>query len=664
MPSYFISRMQFGLHQDPEEVAATLLQLVRRAPIDEIMLFSNGVQLNNGYESLEEKKEWMAHSRVYRRALESAGITVSFNPPDTLHVCDPRQPMKEGQDWNCMEGPDGERIAGLVCQLDADWQRYIIKMYELYAREGFGVIWVDDDFRLHNHPPLEWSCFCPLHVEAFNERAGVKATREEIVANCSAPGPPHPWRGIWLDMWDETMTDLLERIREAVQRHGSRLGLMSSCPSVHSAEGRRWDRWWHALSGDRPPIHRPHFWPYSETDASFLPNSIALLDQNRRVQPSNVDCKPEIDCYPYGRWNKSFRQIGAQMALAHVLGATGLNISVYDFMGNDPDDEPERAEFLKLQRPICDWLADTFPMALRSRGVGLPWSPDVARHNRTDGSGTWRSITTPGFGWDAQRFGWPRWLGGVGHAFSMAAGAGVNALPAPEVWASSQGNLESWLAGGVLLDGPAASAMIERGMGEHIGFARGAMVATSRRRCSVENVLDGDFGLRADALMGRISPRDFEGEPLAGCRIVSDLRGPRGNVAGHGVVLFENSLGGRVATVPWCCMDRVGLNACRADQLTGILRFLDPENCGGYVKGGAWLVPQFLTDGYMWRGVVWNASADSLSSITLHPPKATGMPAAAIAVHADAGREDVAFVGQELRMTKPLQQWEFVVLIW
>ncbi len=70
MGSYFISRMQFGLHQDPGQVAAMRLQLVRAAPTDEIMFFSNGVELNGGYESLEEKRRWLDHSRPYRRALE------------------------------------------------------------------------------------------------------------------------------------------------------------------------------------------------------------------------------------------------------------------------------------------------------------------------------------------------------------------------------------------------------------------------------------------------------------------------------------------------------------------------------------------------------------------------------------------------------------------
>lgn len=153
-------------------------------------------------------------------------------------------------------------------------------------------------------------------------------------------------------------------------------------------------------------------------------------------------------------------------------------------------------------QPVCDWLADEFPMALRSHGVGVPWSPDTARHNRTDGSGAWGSLTSRAFGWDTEAFGWPRWLGATGHAFSAGPAASVNALAAPEVWSTSREQLEAWLAKGLLLDGPAAIAMIERGLGDLIGFSAGAMDDVRSAPGRVECVLDPAFGLEPPASVG------------------------------------------------------------------------------------------------------------------------------------------------------------------
>ncbi len=61
----------------------------------------------------------------------------------------------------------------------------------MYAAEGFLIIWIDDDIRFRNHINMESDdCFCPLHVVGFNRKADVEVDREQIVANCMAPGNP------------------------------------------------------------------------------------------------------------------------------------------------------------------------------------------------------------------------------------------------------------------------------------------------------------------------------------------------------------------------------------------------------------------------------------------------------------------------------------------
>lgn len=662
MPSHFTLRMQFGPRQDPDIVTEQLRQLIRDAPVDEIMFFFYAEELNDGHDTLERIDEWIERSRPYRKAMAEAGIAVSLNPWHTVLHCDRGRALKAGQDWQRMVDPNGREATAVVCPLDPGWRRYYAEALARYAREGFRVIWIDDDIRFHNHAPLDWGgCFCPLHVAEFNRRTGAQAAREQIVAACAAPGHPHPWRSAWMDMWEDTHLRMIAEWREIVEARGARLGLMSSAPESHAAEGRRWDNWWRAFSGDQAPIHRPHYWAYGDTLGSALPNFIAMLDQNRAVQPASVSSGPEIECFTYGRWNKSFRQIGAQMALAHVLGSNELNISLYDFMGNDPDDEPERAQFLKAWRPVCDWLADTFPMTLRSIGVGIPWSQDMGRAIHTDGSGAWQSLTCPSRGW-------ARWLGAAGRAFSMRPGDAVNALAGPVVWSFSDAQIRQWLSHGALLDGVAAHILIERGLGEWIGMRRGRLITQQDALYSVEQVLDAAFGLRAGAQISAnhetLAACIFQGEPVAGVRIVSDLRSPTQQIVGHGLTLFENALGGRVAIAPWSADTPVIMNGLRAAQLAGALQHLDPANSAGYVTGGAWLIPQFLTDGARWRGVVWNASPDAAQTVSVYPP--AEMPPITSAIHVDAaGRRRTAQISENrayFDSSAPLHQWEFVVL--
>ena len=73
---------------------------------------------------------------------------------------------------------------------------------------------------------------------------------------------------------------------------------------------------------------------------------------------------------------------------------------------------------------------------------------------------------------------------------------------------------------------------------------------------------------------------------------------------GHGQVIFENSLGGRVAIVPWLANTglhgtKTEMNVQRATQLAKTLTWLASGNHPGSVEGGPWLIPQFLTNGHV-----------------------------------------------------------------
>ena len=661
MPGYFTLRMQFGPHQDPEDIKKQLLDLVKQAPVDEIMFFFFAEEQNDGHDTHERVRQWIERSRPYRQALAEAGVKSSLNPWHTLLHYDGGRKRKPGQNWQVLVDQHGRAAETMVCPLDRDWQAYFAQTLEWYAQEGFRVIWIDDDIRFHNHAPLEWGgCFCPLHVAEFNRRAGTQATREAIVAACTAPGEPHPWRAIWMDMWQETLLAVISRWRDIAQAHGVRLGLMSSLPEQHGAEGRCWAEWWEAFGGSEAAAHRPHFWGYGQSSSASLARAIALLDQNRLVQPDGLESGPEIENFPYGAWNKPFRQVGAQMALAHILGSTNLNISLYDFMGNRVDDEPERIAFLRRWRPICDWLADNFPMTLRPVGVGLPWSEEMGRKMHTDGSGKWPSLICP-------TRGWANWLGAAGHAFSMRPSPVINALSGPMVWCFSDEELRGWLGKSVLLDGIAASILVERGLGEWIGIRGGRLITQQDTLYSFEHCLDGDFALRAGAEISLnrhlYAERLFQGELLPGARVVSDLRGPTQDIVGQGLFVYQNKLGGRIAVAPWSADTEIRMNIQRAAQLSKTLAWLDPSGAHGAVSGGAWLVPQFLSDGRNWRGVIWNANVDEVSEIIVQAP--AGMPpiSAATQVNARGERRSVRVEGNKLHLAQSLRQWEFIVLL-
>jgi len=684
MPSQFTLRMQFGPHQDSDEITEQLIQLVREAPVDEIMFFYFGEEQNNGHESLERIQEWIGASRPYREALKERGIAVSLNPWHTLLHSDSGRRLQEGQNWQTMVDPNGQAAQAVVCPLDANWQAYYLETLKLYAREGFRVVWIDDDIRYHNHAPLHWGgCFCPLHVAEFNRRAGVNASRDEIVRACLAPGEPHPWREIWLDMWQDTVLQFLGKCRAILEAGGAKMGLMSSLVEAHSAEGRRWADWWQAFGGDQPPVHRPHFWAYSDAPGSHLIHGIAHLDQNRSIQPAEIESGPEIENFAYGRWNKSFRQTFAQMAVGLILGASNLNVSLFDFMGNRLDDEPERAAFLKRIRPNLDFLAEHFPMTLRSTGVGIPWSKDLGRRIHLSENASWADLQV------ASR-GWAYWLGAAGLAFSARPQETVNALAGASVWGFDDDQIRGLLSKGLLLDGVAAGILTQRGFGGLMGIQSARLVTQNEVLYSIEELQDEAFALRAGAQISvnnkPHTKRLLQAQLASGAQSVSRLLNPVQDIVGHGAFIYENEAGGRVAVVPWnaSASEIPMMDSHRAEQLRRLVRWLARGLETGSVEGGAWLVPQFLAPSpagrgqgvrdvsplpvgeglgvRAWRGVVWNASPDELDTFTVHRPQ--GMPPVREAwrLLPSGERLPASVAGDHIHLARPMHQWECVVI--
>jgi len=659
-------RLQFGPHQDPAEVTAQLMQLIESAPVDEVMFFYFGEEQNNGHETLEQIQAWIDASRPYRAALKERGIRLSLNPWHTLLHSDSGRRLKDGQPWQTMVDAAGLAAQAVVCPLDANWQDYYLETLKLYAREGFRVVWIDDDIRYHNHAPLQWGgCFCPQHVAEFNRRAGTSASREEIVRACLAPGEPHPWRGLWLDMWQDTQLEFLSKCRLTLEAGGAKMGLMSSLMEAHAAEGRRWADWWQTFSGESAPVHRPHFWGYSDAPGSHLIQGIAHLDQNRSIQPENIESGPEIENFPYGRWNKSFRQTFAQMAVALTLGATNLNVSLFDFMGNRPADDPARADFLKRIRPNLDFLAEKFPPTLHSAGVGLPWSEGLGRRIHLPENATWADL-------QVHARGWAHWLGAAGLAFSAREQDTVNALAGKSAWGLDDAHLRALLAKGLLLDGVAAHILVERGFGAEIGIQTAKMVTQNDLLYSIESGVDSPYP--QISVNNKPHTRHMlQAELASGANLVSRLLDPRQNPLGHGAFTFENALGGRVAVVPWdaSVSETPMMDAYRAEQLRGLVRWLAGGLETGSATGGAWLVSQFLNsplpmgDGpgvRAWRGVIWNACPDELDTFTVQRP--AGMPPIQSAFHLlpNGERLPTEVRGNQIHTSRPMHQWEFVVI--
>jgi hypothetical protein len=189
----------------------TLITFCKRARIDDVAFFIDCEELNGGHIDSVGLKPWLEMISPAKERLQALGITTSVNPWTTLLHGDRGRGLKSGQNFTLMVDPNGNRAAAQACPIDPAWRKYIADIYAQYATVKTEYIWVEDDFRFFNHPPLAWGgCFCDRHMTEYSRRADRVLTRQEFVEGILKPGEPHSYRKIWLDCCRETMVEIIE----------------------------------------------------------------------------------------------------------------------------------------------------------------------------------------------------------------------------------------------------------------------------------------------------------------------------------------------------------------------------------------------------------------------------------------------------------------------
>ena len=268
--------------------AEVLAKFCLKHKIEEVVLFFAGEEWNNGLLSRKEEDIWFDTVSKVKKILENKGLTVSLNPWMTVLHCDRGRKFPSDRNFKPMVSPYGEVSKAVASFADEKWQEYIYNLYGRFAELGFNTIWIEDDFRYHNHAPLIWGGgFEKEMIEKFCKKIGNNVSREEIFKNLLIPGRPHLWRKKWMKVWREVQLEVAKGIRDVVEKCSNRktkIGLMSSHPSIHSIEGRKWIELFNTLAINNKVVHRPHFATYSEDIGKNKVYSIMMLDIQKKLR--------------------------------------------------------------------------------------------------------------------------------------------------------------------------------------------------------------------------------------------------------------------------------------------------------------------------------------------------------------------------------------------
>lgn len=369
--------IQPGHHE--EERMRELIRFCREGLVDDVMFFIDCEDLNQGHITKEEAKPWLNLIARAKEQLEPLEITTSINPWVTLNHADRGRKLKKGQTFGLMVDKNGKEATACVCPLSQEWRNYITDLYSFYASIDPYMLWIEDDFRFHNHVPLEWGgCFCEQHMELYSKKAGKKLSREEFVKGIVRKGEPHPYRKIWLDSARETMVTLAEEIGKAVHQVSPqvRLGLMSSIPAVHCAEGRDWEGILKGLAGETSMVNRPHLPSYQEVSPqSYFWNFNTISVLSKANVPVGTEIYPELENSPRTLFAKSRTFSRFQIELAMALGAQGITMNLFNVMGNGVLMQDGFEKILKEAKPFLNQITALKIEDKQPEGVKVLFDP-------------------------------------------------------------------------------------------------------------------------------------------------------------------------------------------------------------------------------------------------------------------------------------------------
>lgn len=330
-------RIEIEADRYSEQRIQNIVKYSKKYGYDDVMFFTNNGNASLSHITREEVTPQVEVIKKAKPLLNAEGISVSLNPGCTIGQGTKTENMRGlHADFTLMRDVDGHSDGATACPLCRNFQRYLSDMYAFYTTEiEPQIIWVEDDFRLHNHGSMKWGgCFCELHMKRYCEKLGFSVTREEFVEQLLKPGQgKNIYRDAYAEVARETMVELAQVIgRRVHQVSGGRtiVGLMSSHPEEHAIEYRDWNGILYALS-DTPTdrLTLPTYSQISPMSYGWLYNKV--VTQTRARIPNETWILPELENGPHGPQSKSARFTAFMIESTLPIVPHGCTLNMYDY---------------------------------------------------------------------------------------------------------------------------------------------------------------------------------------------------------------------------------------------------------------------------------------------------------------------------------------------
>jgi hypothetical protein len=175
-------------------------------------------------------------------------------------------------------------------------------------------------------------------------------------------------------------------ISEAVMQVSpqTRLGLMTSDPVTHCAEGRDWHEILTALKTNKNPFIRINLPAYQETSSQqYGVNFAGGSRLVRHLAPDWAENYGELENFTFSRLSKSLRFSQMQIETNTLLDGKGITMDIYDMLGNGVLLSEGYQDILAESKPFLDTLVNLGLDNRRQAGVHVLIDPRCAYQLQT-----------------------------------------------------------------------------------------------------------------------------------------------------------------------------------------------------------------------------------------------------------------------------------------
>lgn len=400
-----------------EDRIDNLIKFCSNAKIDDVMFFIGAEEYSNGHITKEEAEPYIRAIKIVKSRLNDIGITTSLNPWISLAHCDRGRKLKNGQNFTLMTDKNGRVADTVVCPTDEIWLNYFLDLYKYYIEEiKPDTIWIEDDFRLHNHEPLEFGgCFCNKHMKLYSDYLGEEIDRETFVKGLLSTQYNKRYRQAYIIVNRKLMLDVSKKIGTELNKYDIKLGLMTSDPRDYFIEGRQQENIFKVLSNaTKKPLHRINLPSYrQETPMNYAWNYNIISIQSAFLSNGSSIIMPEIENFPHSPYSKSSMFSVFQIESSISLGTKGVTLSIFDFAGNGILDDWGYAQKLKKIKPFMKFASDLDLQDKLRQGIIVLIDEDASINIHTD-KGNYMTELKSSDSW------WAGYLGSLGIAFKYS----------------------------------------------------------------------------------------------------------------------------------------------------------------------------------------------------------------------------------------------------